>query len=223
MVVKFLEKFDEWLALLNTYWHIVGSPSDRDKTGDKERLMKTGLFGLGEKDELLFANAVAYAVAKLDAPLKGVKKILAVITEIADLPTRSKIVRWIGQTEEEIEIPGTDATGKPVTEKRKVNVKGAEVIAFLARKDMSADDIRTFFHASGVMTTLEDELDWRWQKVKAIFDADGPAHRTVRSVVDAINNAAKKIPVAEDPGLLHGVFGTEINIITRIREWWNRR
>src|SRR3990167_10703770 len=107
MVTKFLEKFDEWLGLLNTYWHIVGSPSDREKTGDKERLMKTGLFGLGEKDELLFANAVAYAVAKLDAPLKGVKKILAVITEIADLPTRSKIVRWIGQTEEEIEIPGT--------------------------------------------------------------------------------------------------------------------
>lgn len=220
MVTKILEKFDEWLAILNTYWHLVGSPGDKDKA--KEGMMKAGLFGLGEKDELLFATAVAYATANLNAPMEGMKKVLAVITAIADLPTRSKIVRWIGQTEEEIEV-AVNVAGKPVTEKRKVNVKGAEVIAFLARPDMSEDDVRNFLNASGVTVTLEDELNWRWQKVKTAFATDGPLHSAVRGVVDAINSAAEKIPAVEDPGLFHGVFGTEINLIGRIRDWWNRR
>lgn len=220
MVAKFLEKFDEWLGLLNTYWHLTGSPGDKDKA--KEGIMKAGLFGLGEKDEILFATAVAYATTTLNAPMDGVKKVLAVITAITDLPTRSKIVRWIGQTEEEIEV-AVNVAGKPVTEKRKVNVKGAEVIAFLARKDMSEDDVRTFLNASGVTVTLEDELDWRWQKVKVAFAMGGPVHNAVRGVVDAINGAAEKIPKVEDPGMLHGVFGTEINLIGRIRDWWNRR
>jgi hypothetical protein len=147
---------------------------DQSKEHGK-KLVESFILGLGVNDEILFQSACAYAVTELKVTIANINKIIVVIKSYPN-SVRERIVEIFGKEEQEITIkdPVIDKTGAVITDKKGnvvfketktfANVRGAQTLAILA--DMTPQEIRAFFKASGATNTAGSKLKATGKKIK---------------------------------------------------------
>jgi len=111
-----------------------------------EDYLKSQVFGIGTNDEHLFLSACAYAISEKLMTSDDLAKICKAI-ESLEKSQRTRVIGVIGKEEVEVntEKPTLNDTGGPVLDgkgkaimtktKIKANVKGAQMLAMLAKLD----------------------------------------------------------------------------------------
>lgn len=146
------------LALLNLHRGAPAAGSNPPPTGGTAPQQANPL-GFGQSDDSLFLHACAIAVRDHEVTMEQLLTIGRVIKTFS-IAIQRRIILTIGQGEEgytEVIQQPNDKEGKPVPPKkieRKGNVRGAQIIALLAR--MSEDQMREFLGSSGVTTSPWD-------------------------------------------------------------------
>lgn len=157
-------------GLVMNFMHSLGQTAEQ-KGGD---YLKSKLFGIGTNDEHLFLAACAYAVEQKMITSEELIKVCEVIDSYSS-SQRNRIIGIIGKVEESIasESPKADEkdskdskdpkdskdskdkkTDKPVV--GKANIKGAQILAMLAKLDKKA--MKKVLDTSGASVTATDRL-----------------------------------------------------------------